>query len=88
MYLFLFYEFARSACMSVCVLLACWAHGDQGRVSGSLEQELSVAVNLRVGAWNWPGSILHKPATALSHRAILFSSGASFLTEAVKGQGR
>lgn len=70
MYLFLFYEFAHSACMSVCVLLACRAHGHQGRVSGSLEQELSVAVNLRVGAWNWPESILHKPATALSHRAI------------------
>lgn len=56
--------------MSVCVLLACRAHGDQKRVSGSLEQELSVAVNLRVGAWKWPESILCKPATALSHRAI------------------
>lgn len=56
--------------MSVCVLLSCLAHGDQGRVSGSLEQELSVAVNLRVGAGNWPESILCKPATALSHRAV------------------
>lgn len=29
-----------------------------------------MVVNLHVGAGNWPESILCKPATALSHRAV------------------